>query len=180
MPYNVGARVSCLYSPTKPWTIVLPVNHILGKVPLMLVYLAESNVPTIPHSFAYQKQRYFEHGCADHWQAGDRGVGSGSQPFKVNSSCLGALRASAKDRVCPGADGAYQSGRGSQGYKTGGNQGEESGVENGADEQIINDTLPSFPLPLAPRSLLSLRRANIDIRVTGDRQAHRAACCSMS
>ena len=43
----------------------------------------------------------------------------------------------AKDRVSPGADGPRQSGRGSQGYKTGGDPGEESGVEKCAEEQII-------------------------------------------
>ena len=33
-----------------------------------------------------------------------------------------------------------------QGYKTGGDPGEESGVEKGADEQIIGDPPPSFPI----------------------------------
>ena len=43
------ARV--LYVPTKHGTIVLPVNHILGKVQLMRLYLGGSCTPTIPHSF---------------------------------------------------------------------------------------------------------------------------------
>ena len=77
---TAGARM--FYVPSKSWTIVLPVNHILGKVPLMKVYLGGSSAPTIPHSFAGQKQRYFKRGCAD--QAGDKGVGSGSKLFEVN------------------------------------------------------------------------------------------------
>jgi len=77
---TAGARM--FYVPSKSWTIVLPVNHILGKVPLMKVYLGGSSAPTIPHSFAGQKQRYFKRGCAD--QAGDKGVGTGSKLFEVN------------------------------------------------------------------------------------------------
>ena len=50
------------YVPSKPWTIVLPVIHILGKVPLMKVYLGDSSAATIPHSFAGWKQRYFKRG----------------------------------------------------------------------------------------------------------------------
>ena len=73
MQRTAGARL--LYVPTKPWTMVLPVNHILGKVPLMKVYLDGSSAPTIPHSFAGQRS-------AD--QAGDRGVGTGSKLFEVN------------------------------------------------------------------------------------------------
>jgi len=80
MQRTAGARL--LYVPTKPWTMVLPVNHILGKVPLMKVYLDGSSAPTIPHSFAGQRQRYFKHGSAD--QAGSRGVGTGSKLFEVN------------------------------------------------------------------------------------------------
>ena len=41
MQHNSGARV--LYVPTKPWTIVLPVNRILGKVPLIRLYLSGSS-----------------------------------------------------------------------------------------------------------------------------------------
>ena len=77
---TAGARM--FYVPLKPWTIVLPVTHILGKVPIMRVYLGGSCAPTIPHSFAGQKQRYFKRGCAD--QAGANGVGSGSMLFEVN------------------------------------------------------------------------------------------------
>ena len=77
---TAGARM--FYVPSKPWTMVLSVNHILGKVPLMRVYLGGSCAPTIPHSFAGQKQRYFKRGCAD--QAGANGVGSGSMLFEVN------------------------------------------------------------------------------------------------
>ena len=64
------------------WTVVLPIPHILGRVPLMRLYLAGSVQPTIPHSLAVDKDPYFEHGCAD--RAGRSGIGSGSRLFEIN------------------------------------------------------------------------------------------------
>jgi hypothetical protein len=64
------------------WTVVLPIRHNLGRVPLMRLYLAESVQPTIPHSLAGDKDPYFEHGCAD--RAGRSGIGSGSRLFEIN------------------------------------------------------------------------------------------------
>lgn len=81
-PMQRSAAARQLYVPTQPWTLVLPVNHILGKVPLMKLYLEGSSAPTIPHSFAGQRQRHFQYGSAD--KAGTKGVGSGSQLFEVN------------------------------------------------------------------------------------------------
>jgi hypothetical protein len=39
---------SMFYKPDKEWLIVLPINHILGRVPLMKAYLSGSMSPTIP------------------------------------------------------------------------------------------------------------------------------------
>lgn len=75
-----GARM--FYVPSTPWTIVLPINHILGRVPLMRLYLQGSTEPTIPHSFARDKELYFEHGCAD--RAGRGNVGTGSRLYELN------------------------------------------------------------------------------------------------
>ena len=75
-----GARM--FYVPSIPWTIVLPINHILGRVPLMPVYLEGSTHPTIPHSLSRDKHTFFEHGCAD--RAGQDGLGSGSHLFEFN------------------------------------------------------------------------------------------------
>ena len=48
----------------------------------MRLYLQGSTEPTIPHSFAQNKELYFEHGCAD--RAGRRNVGTGSRLFEPN------------------------------------------------------------------------------------------------
>jgi hypothetical protein len=42
-----GARM--FYVPDTQWLIVLPINHIVGRVPLMKAYLRGSSSPTIPH-----------------------------------------------------------------------------------------------------------------------------------
>ena len=75
---NAGARL--FYVPTKQWTIVVPINRIVGRVPLMPCHLAGSSAPTIPHSMAHQQRRWFKHGSAD--RAGH--VGSGSKVFELN------------------------------------------------------------------------------------------------
>ena len=62
------------YKPDKEWLIVLPINHILGRVPLMKAYLRGSMSPTIPASFAPQKQAHFKHGHSD--RNGQQGGGS--------------------------------------------------------------------------------------------------------
>ena len=68
-----GARM--FYGPDQPWLIVLPINHIVGRVPLMKAYLEGSDSPTIPSSLARHRQVYFRHGHAD--RAGSsKGTGS--------------------------------------------------------------------------------------------------------
>jgi hypothetical protein len=57
-----GARM--FYEPDTPSLIVLPINHIIGRVPLMKAYLGGSDSPTIPSSLAHQKNAYFRHGHA--------------------------------------------------------------------------------------------------------------------
>ena len=75
---NGGA--SMFYKPDKEWLIVLPINHILSRVPLMKAYLSGSMSPTIPESFAPQKQAHFKHGHSDH-----NGGGGGRSPlFMLN------------------------------------------------------------------------------------------------
>jgi len=77
---KAGARM--FYVPTTAWTIVLPINHILGRVPLMRLHLNGSTEPTIPHSFSGDKDTYFKYGSAD--RAGRSGIGSGSLLFELN------------------------------------------------------------------------------------------------
>jgi hypothetical protein len=78
---EAGARM--FYEPDKAcqWLMVLPINHILGRVPLMKAYLEGSDSPTIPSSFARHKQVYFRHGHAD--RAGSS-TGTGSRLFMLN------------------------------------------------------------------------------------------------
>ena len=73
-----GARM--FYVSDTKWQIVLPINHILGRVPLMKAFLCGSSSPTIPCQFARWKQLYFKHGHADR-----NGVeGGGSPLFMLN------------------------------------------------------------------------------------------------
>jgi hypothetical protein len=80
MQRKAGARM--FYKPSIAWTVVLPVQLIVGRVPLMRLYLAGSEHPTIPHSLAGDRAAYFEYGCAD--RAGRSGIGSGSRLFEIN------------------------------------------------------------------------------------------------
>ena len=77
---KAGARM--FYVPSTAWTIVLPINNILGRVPLMRLHLNGSTAPTIPHSFSGDKDTYFKYGCAD--RAGHSGIGTGSLLFELN------------------------------------------------------------------------------------------------
>ena len=79
LPKEAGARM--FYEPDEPWLIVLPINHILGRVPLMKAYLEGSDSPTIPSSLARHGQVYFRHGHAD--RAGSS-KGTGSRLFMLN------------------------------------------------------------------------------------------------
>ena len=74
-----GARM--FYEPDKAWSMVLPINHILGRVPLMKAYLEGSDSPTIPSSLARHNNVYFRHGHAD--RAGSS-KGTGSRLFMLN------------------------------------------------------------------------------------------------
>ena len=73
-----GARM--FYVPDTPWLIVLPINHILGRVPLMKTFLCGSSAPTIPYKFSRLKLAYFKHGHADR----NGREGSGSPLFMLN------------------------------------------------------------------------------------------------
>ena len=69
-----------LYEPNIPWTFIMPVNHILSRVPLMRTFLEGSSASTIPFSLSHYKNRYFKYGTAD--QRGSEGTGS--RLFEVN------------------------------------------------------------------------------------------------
>ena len=67
LSYKERGGASMFYVPDTQWLIVLPINHILGRVPLMKTYLCGSSSPTIPHEFSHHwhKQAYFKYGHAD-------------------------------------------------------------------------------------------------------------------
>ncbi len=81
-----GARL--FYITDTKWLIVLPINHILCRVPLMKAYLAGSGSPTIPSEFSRFKQLYFKHGHAD--RSGVQGGGSPLFMLKVHFPCSNA------------------------------------------------------------------------------------------
>jgi hypothetical protein len=56
---------SMFYVSDKPWLCVLPINHILGRVPLMKVYLCGSCSLTIPSALSQHKLAHFRYGHAD-------------------------------------------------------------------------------------------------------------------
>ena len=66
------AGVRMFYVPDQPWLCVLPINHKLGRVPLMKVYLEGSNSPSIPKLTL--DSSVFRHGHAD--RPGTEGGGS--------------------------------------------------------------------------------------------------------
>jgi hypothetical protein len=67
-----GARM--FFVPDTPWLIVLPINHILGRVPRMKAFLCGSSSPTILRALSHLKQTHFRHGHAD--RNGREGTGS--------------------------------------------------------------------------------------------------------
>ena len=54
--YHPGP-IQCLYE--------APVDHMVGRVPLILLFLAGNSTPTIPHKFSKHKGSGFPMGCAD-------------------------------------------------------------------------------------------------------------------
>ena len=72
------AGVAKLYksSPT-PCLYVAPVQNMVGRVPLIPLFLAGNSTPTIPHMFAKRKDACFPFGCADAAAVDGRRGGSG-------------------------------------------------------------------------------------------------------
>ncbi len=55
-----------LYEPTPtPCLYVANVQNIVGRVPLMPLFLAGNSTPIIPHIFSKRKDSGFPYGCAD-------------------------------------------------------------------------------------------------------------------
>lgn len=77
------AGVVKLYEPSPtPCLYVAPVQNMVGRVPLVPLFLAGNSTPTIPHMFAKRKDACFPFGCADAAAVDGR---RGSNIYEVNS-----------------------------------------------------------------------------------------------
>ena len=71
-----------LYAPSPtPCLYVAPAENMVGRVPLMPLFLAGNSTPTIPHLYSKRKDTGFPMGCAD--AAGVDGR-RGSNVYEVN------------------------------------------------------------------------------------------------
>ena len=76
------AGVTKLYEPTPiPCLYVAPAQNLVGRVPLIPLFLAGNSTPTIPHMFSKRKDSGFPYGCADAAAADGR---RGSNVYEVN------------------------------------------------------------------------------------------------
>ena len=77
------AEVLKLYEPGPiPCLYVTPVDHMVGRVPLIPLFLAGNSTPTIPHKFSKHKGSGFPMGCADSAAADGR---RGCNVYEVNT-----------------------------------------------------------------------------------------------
>ena len=85
MPINgpmEDSGVIKLYEPSPtPCLYVAPAENMVGRVPLMPLFLAGNSTPTIPHLYSKRKDTGFPMGCAD--AAGVDGR-RGSNVYEVN------------------------------------------------------------------------------------------------
>ncbi len=72
-----------LYEPSPtPCLYVAPVENMVGRVPLIPLFLAGNSTPTIPHMFTKSKDAGFPFGCADAAAVDGR---RGSNIYEVNT-----------------------------------------------------------------------------------------------
>ena len=71
-----------LYEPSPtPCLYVAPAENMVGRVPLMPLFLAGNSTPTIPHLYSKSKDTGFPMGCADAAAVDGR---RGSNVYEVN------------------------------------------------------------------------------------------------
>ena len=71
-----------LYEPSPtPCLYVAPAENMVGRVPLMPLFLAGNSTPTIPHLYSKRKDTDFPMGCADAAAVDGR---RGSNAYEVN------------------------------------------------------------------------------------------------
>jgi hypothetical protein len=76
--------IPCLYMGTYPipCLYVAPVDHMVGRVPLISLFLAGNSTPTIPHKFSKHKGSGFPVGCPDSTASDGK---RGSNVYEVNT-----------------------------------------------------------------------------------------------
>jgi hypothetical protein len=76
------AGVIKLYEPSPtPCLYVAPAENMVGRVPLIPLFLAGNSTPTIPHVFSKRRDSGFPYGCADSAAVDGR---RGSNVYEVN------------------------------------------------------------------------------------------------
>ena len=76
------AGVIKLYEPSPtPCLYVAPAENMVGRVPLLLLFLAGNSTPTIPHMFSKSRETGVPMGCADSAAVDGR---RGSKVYEVN------------------------------------------------------------------------------------------------
>ena len=68
-------------SPT-PILYVGLISNVLGRVPLMPLFLHGNSTPTIPHQLRHLQRSKFPYGCTD--ASDESGTGKGSNVYEVN------------------------------------------------------------------------------------------------
>ena len=77
------AGVVKLYEPSPtPCLYVAKAENMVGRVPLMTLFLAGNTTPTIPHLYSKRKDSGFPMGCADTASVDGR---RGSNVYEVNT-----------------------------------------------------------------------------------------------
>ena len=71
--------MSHLQHPASMWLLA---EHMVGRIPLIQLFLAGNSTPTIPHMFSKCKDACFPFGCADAAAVDGR---RGSNVYEVNS-----------------------------------------------------------------------------------------------
>ncbi len=86
------AGVTKLYEPSPtPCLYVAPTRNLVGRVPVIPLFLAGNSTPTIHHMFSKRKDSGFPYGCADAAAADGR---RGNHVYEVNLWLWSFARAS--------------------------------------------------------------------------------------
>ena len=80
-PMEARGILKCYDPSLTPILYVGPISNVLGRVPLMPLFLHGNSTPTIPHELRHLQRSKFPHCCAD---AADESGRKGSNVYEVN------------------------------------------------------------------------------------------------